>query len=173
MAAIPDKVQNAKVYLEGNVIVGTASVELPKVEFLSDKMSPLGISGEVDTPTIGHVKEMKLKLKFSTTTKDFARLLEPEDHLVTVYGALQQYDPASGTFRSFGLVASMKVLPLSVNPGKLEMNKPQDSELEFSVTYYKLEVDGKTIYEVDPLNCVCIINGKDCLADVRKNLGMG
>jgi len=172
MALIPDKVQNAKVYLEGNVIAGVASAELPKVEFLSDKMSPLGISGEVDTPTIGHVKEMKLKLKFSTTTKDFSKLLEPENHMIQVYGALQQYDPAKGNFRSVGLVASMKVLILSVNPGKLEMNKPQDAELEFSVTYYKLEVDRKVIYEVDPINHVCIINGKDYLADVRKNLGM-
>jgi len=74
MATIPDKVQNAKVYLEGNVLLGTADVELPKVEFLSDKMTPLGISGEVEVPTIGHVKEMKLKLKFSTSTKDFAKL---------------------------------------------------------------------------------------------------
>lgn len=172
MANIPDKVQNSKVYLEGNVLLGTASVELPKVEQLSDKMTPLGISGEVETPTIGHVKEMKLKLKFSTATKDFAKLLEPEGHLITAYGSLQQYDPASGKFRSVGLVASMKVLPLSVNPGKLERNKPQDAELEFTVTYYKLEVDGKVIYEVDPLNCVCVINGKDYLADVRRNLGM-
>jgi len=67
----------------------------------------------------------------------------------------------------------MKVLPLSLSPGKLEKNKPQDSELEFTVTYYKLEVDGKVIYEVDPLNCVCVVNGKDYLADVRRNLGMG
>jgi len=153
MATIPDKVQNAKVYLEGNVLLGTADVELPKVEFLSDKMTPLGISGEVEVPTIGHVKEMKLKLKFSTSTKDFAKLLEPESKLITAYGSLQQYDPVSGGFRSVGLVASMKVLPLSLSPGKLEKNKPQDSELEFTVTYYKLEVDGKVIYEVDPLNC--------------------
>ena len=39
MAVIPDKVQNAKVYLEGNAILGVADAELPKVEFLSEKMS--------------------------------------------------------------------------------------------------------------------------------------
>jgi len=33
MAVIPDKVQNAKVYLEGNAILGVADVELPKVDF--------------------------------------------------------------------------------------------------------------------------------------------
>ena len=117
MAVIPDKVQNAKVYLEGNAILGVADVELPKVDFLSEKMSPLGIMGEVEVPTLSHVKEMKLKLKFSTTTKDFAKLFEPKSKLVSVYASLQQYDPVEGDFKSVGLVASCKVLPLSLNPG--------------------------------------------------------
>jgi len=173
MAIIPDKVQNANVYLEGNAILGVADAELPKVEFLSEKMSPLGIMGEVDVPTLSHVKEMKLKLKFSTTTKDFASLFEPKSKMVSLYASLQQYDPAEGDFKSIGLVASCKVIPLSLNPGKIERNKPQDSELEFTVTYYKLEVDGKVIYEIDPINHVCIINGKDYAADIRRNLGMG
>jgi P2 family phage contractile tail tube protein len=173
MAVIPDKAQNAKVYLESNVIVGVASAELPKVEFLSDKMSPLGIAGEVETPTIGHFKGMKAKLKFTTTTKDFAHLFEPKSKLITVYGSLQQYDPASGTFKSVPLIASLNTLPLSLNPGKLEMNKPQDSEIEFTVTAYKLEVNGKVIYEIDILNHICIVNGKDYSADIRRNLGMG
>ena len=172
MAKISDKVQNSKVYLEGNVLLGTADVELPKVEFLNDKMSPLGIMGEVETPTLSHVKSMKLKLKFSTVTKDFAKLLEPKSKLVTAYASLQQYDPAEGDFKSVGLVASCKVLPLSLDPGKLEINKPQDSTLEFTVIYYKLEVDGKVIYEIDPINFICIINGKDYAADIRRNLGM-
>ncbi len=173
MAVIPDKVQNAKVYLEGNVVVGVADVELPKVEFLSDKMAPLGIMGEVDVPTLSHVKEMKLKLKFSTVTKDFAKLFTPESKLISAYASLQQYDPAAGDFKSVGMVATCKVLPLSLNPGKLEKNKAQDAEIEATVTYYKLEVDGKVIYEIDPVNFVCIINGKDYAADIRRNLGMG
>jgi len=173
MSARVDKVQNSRVYLEGNVLLGVADVELPKVEFLSEKMNSLGIMGEVDVPTLSHVKEMKLKLKFSTVTKDFAKLLEPKAKLVTVYASIQQYDPTDGNFKSVGLVASCKVLPTSLNPGKVEIGKPQDSELEFTVVYYKLEVDGKVIYEVDPLNFICIINGKDYAADIRRNLGMG
>lgn len=32
-------------------------------------------------------------------------------------------------------------------------------------------MDGSKVTEIDPLNFICIINGKDYLKDVRKALG--
>lgn len=41
-----------------------------------------------------------------------------------------------------------------------------------SLTYYKLTVDGKEIIEIDLLNMIFIVNGKDMLAEHRKAIGM-
>lgn len=41
-----------------------------------------------------------------------------------------------------------------------------------SITYYKHTVDGRPLYEIDLLNCVCVIDGVDQWADIRSGLGM-
>ena len=41
---------------------------------------------------------------------------------------------------------------------------------KYEITYYKLEVDGKVIFEIDKFNSICIMNGVDILADMKKFL---
>ena len=42
---------------------------------------------------------------------------------------------------------------------------------EYAVSYYALYLDGKKVVEIDQLNFIYYINGKDYLEDVRKALG--
>ncbi len=172
MAQIKNFLQNAKVYLEGNTLVGVADVELPDVAYMTEKVKSLGISGELEIPVLGHFKEMKTKLKFATATKDFGKLMTPESKLIQVYASLQAYDPSSNAYKSIGYKATMNVLPLSNKAGKVDIGKPMDSEIEFAVSAFKLEVDGQKIYDIDVLNLKCEINGQDQLSEVRTNLGM-
>ncbi|PLV26388.1 phage major tail tube protein, partial [Pseudomonas guariconensis] len=41
-----------------------------------------------------------------------------------------------------------------------------------AVTYYKLEVEGRVIYEIDPLGMKRVIDGVDQLAAQRQALGL-
>lgn len=41
----------------------------------------------------------------------------------------------------------------------------------YAVSYYATYIDGKKKLEIDPLNYIYYVNGKDYLADVRKALG--
>jgi P2 family phage contractile tail tube protein len=41
-----------------------------------------------------------------------------------------------------------------------------------AVTYYKLEVAGELIYEIDPAGMKRVINGVDQLAGQRRDLGL-
>lgn len=46
-------------------------------------------------------------------------------------------------------------------------------EVEFAaVTYYKLEVDGRLVYEIDALGMKRVIDGVDQLASQRAALGL-
>ena len=40
-----------------------------------------------------------------------------------------------------------------------------------AVRYWATYIDGKKVREIDPLNFICLIDGTDYLADVRKALG--
>jgi uncharacterized protein len=53
--------------------------------------------------------------------------------------------------------------------------KPGDkAEIKHAVaiTYYKLEIDGRVMYEIDFANMVQVINGVDQLAAERTALGL-
>lgn len=41
-----------------------------------------------------------------------------------------------------------------------------------SLTYYKLEIDGRLLYEIDPLGMKRVVNGVDQLAAQRTALGL-
>ena len=44
-------------------------------------------------------------------------------------------------------------------------------ELEFSLTYYKLELDGIVLYEIDVFNKKAIVDGEDLYATTNNILG--
>ena len=59
-----------------------------------------------------------------------------------------------------------------VDPGDWKPGEKVDAKFTVSLTYYKLEIDGAVIHEIDPLGMIRIINGVDQLADIRKAIGM-
>ena len=65
----------------------------------------------------------------------------------------------------------MKVKPKKTALGKVASASTADVSGEYAVSYYAMYLDGKKVTEVDPLNFICMINGTDYLAEVRKALG--
>jgi P2 family phage contractile tail tube protein len=51
--------------------------------------------------------------------------------------------------------------------GNWEAGKKNETKYTLTPDYYKLEVDGAVVYELDPVNCIRIINGRDELAAER------
>lgn len=41
-----------------------------------------------------------------------------------------------------------------------------------SISYYQHRVDGKLLYDIDIVNCVCVVDGVDQWADLRAGLGL-
>ena len=90
---IPDKLINAKVYMEGSsALLGVADIELPSLEYVTESMSGLGIAGELDTPVIGHFKAISLKLKWNTVNENAVTLLAPKTHQLDVRASVQKFD---------------------------------------------------------------------------------
>ena len=62
-------------------------------------------------------------------------------------------------------------LPKKLAVGKAAVASPADASGEHAVYYYAIYRDGKKETEIDPVNFICLINGVDYLAEVRKALG--
>ena len=78
-----------------------------------------------------------------------------------------------------GLKGAVKAVTVTLRGAVKEVDmgdwKPGDkAEIKhaMSVTYYKLEIDGRVMYEIDPLNMIQVIDGVDQLAAERTALGL-
>jgi P2 family phage contractile tail tube protein len=70
------------------------------------------------------------------------------------------------------VVATLRGGLREVDPGEWKAGEKAEFKYSVSVTYYKLEIDGRVIFEIDPVNCVRVIDGVDQLAAERAALGI-
>ena len=79
--------------------------------------------------------------------------------------------PPKGTTEVVSVKHILVVTPKKLNPGKVATAAAAEVSGEYAVSYYATYIDGKKKLEIDPLNYIYYVNGKDYLADVRKALG--
>lgn len=169
---IPHALSNFKVYNNGTDLVGIMDIDLPKVETNKETISGAGIGGEFEVPLIGMLKAMNCSITSRVLTKSNFKLLNPLGIDLTFMGGIQSSDRATGVIVNLPIKARIKGYPSSLDPGKIEAGKAMGSKNEFSVTYYKVWIDGEEVLEADVINYIYAIEGIDYAAPVRANIGM-
>lgn len=168
--------QNYEVYdeTEGSErMLGTASVDLPEIEFLTSTVKGAGVAGEVDVPIAGHTSNLTTTLHWRTIHSDLTKFAAPHAHMLVFRGAIQNYDTATGRVIVSPVKITLRGVPTKVTLGKLEPAEQTESENEFSVDYLKVEVDGEELIAYDKYNYTFRMNGEDYLADTRAAVGQG
>lgn len=163
---------NYTVWEDATNWIGAADVELPNFEALTETIKGAGIAGEVTAPVKGHYGSQTLKISFRTITEDAVRLSETKAHTLDFRGNQQVFDAGKGEYVDQEVVVKTRCVPINFTPGKLAVGASTETANEFEVHYIKIQVGGKVLREFDKLNFVSIVNGKDELETVRKNLGL-
>ena len=70
-----------------------------------------------------------------------------------------------------GVVIETHCLIKSVKPSKVEAGKKADLSVHVCANYYRHEIDGRTVTEIDVFNKITIIGGNDKSANARRILG--
>lgn len=104
-------------------------------------------------------------------TNTVIKLHEPRQHNIDLRAAQQQKDTVKGTTEVVSVKHILVVTPKKLNPGKVATAAAAEVSGEYAVSYYATYINGKKKLEIDPLNYIYYVNGKDYLADVRKALG--
>ncbi|WP_314905007.1 phage major tail tube protein [Selenomonas artemidis] len=167
-----DKLINYEVYLSGERKLGMADITLPKLNYKTGTMSGAGIGGEISMPTIGQMESFEIGIKWRTLNSDISVLLTPESHDLDIRGANQNYDAGTGKIITERVKVNVRCVPKSGDLGKFAPAENSDSENTMEVTYIKVSVNDKMIIEIDKLNYIHYINGKDYMEEVRKALGL-
>lgn len=168
----PDKQINYRVYRDGNEQIGTASIDLPEIAYMSDTISGAGIAGEIDSPVMGHFQSMTMTLNWRTVNEQALRLLNIDGAELTLRSSQQVYDAGASKQTTQAIKIMVKTLPKTMSLGTMQPAASSDSSTELELIYLKIEVGGKIVIEIDKLNYKCVIGDTDTLASVRSDLGI-
>lgn len=170
---IPEKIINYKLYVDGQASPSAmVDVDLPDIKYMSESLEGAGIAGVIDSPTLGHTDSLTLGLNIRTFISDDFKLLKQKAYTLELKAANQSYDQSNGKITVGSISIMAKGIPTGFTLGKLAVGKPSDSKREFSLTYLKIECDGKKVLEIDKVNMINDIDGEDMLAEVRAAIGM-
>lgn len=166
-----DKLATFLVNKDGKEEVGIADVDLPDLEYMSDKMSGAGISGEVEMPTIGHYSSMTTKLSWRVITNSSIDLSSPRAHDLEFIGAQQEYDATAGEIKVKSVKINTRLIPKKMGLGKLEVSNKTGTSNEFETLYLKVTIDDKEVLEIDKFNRISKVGGVDYMQAIRTALG--
>ncbi|MBP8813124.1 MAG: phage major tail tube protein [Laribacter sp.] len=166
---IPQVLTNLNLYVDGRGFAGRVTeIQLPKLKRKTDGYRAGGMDAEIDIA----VGLEKLEGGFT--------LMGVNPEALAFFGIANGSD-FNGTFRGAmtdqkGGVIKVEVtwrgLLSEVDMGSWKPGDKGETKYTASLSYYKLEIDGRAIYEIDPVNCVRIINGTDELAAERAAIGL-
>lgn len=145
-------------------------VTLPTMEAITQTLSGAGILGEVESPTPGHFQSMELEVPFVVMDEENASSLLNMNKFakITLRGSMQYIDGKTGEKKYKPVRVVARGWNKSFEPGKLKIGEGMDTKIKLEVVYYLIEVNGKQVIELDKLNTVFKLNGKDMLKEIRK-----
>lgn len=171
MPKVDQVVSNFAVYEDAVDYIGIAEVEFPELAWLVEEIKGAGLSGNIEAVVIGHLEAMTVKFSFRTVTPAAVKMNEPRIHSLDCRVAQQGYNSNSVKHRQESIKHILQTMPKKLAVGKAAVASPADVSGEHAVYYYAIYRDGVKATEIDPVNFICIINGTDYLAEVRKALG--
>jgi P2 family phage contractile tail tube protein len=167
-----NRLTNANVYLNGSSAFGKAEeVTLPQVKAKQTAYKALGMLGEMEYPS--GFEKMEAKIKWNAWYPDIMKILSNVFDTVNV-----QVRSSLETFDNSGLSVQKPVVVYfrgrckNAPSGTFKQNDNLETDSDFTVEQYKLEIDGVTIVEIDLEASIYIVDGVDMMAAYRANLGI-
>ncbi|RAM67821.1 hypothetical protein GT37_19895 [Pseudomonas putida] len=169
MAMIPETLANLNLFVDGISFQGDVpSLTLPKLTLKMEEHRP----GGMDMPIEMDQGMEKMEAGFTTTGVRRESLK---------FFGLADGTAFNGVFRGAfkGLkgkinkvVVTLRGSLKEVDMGDWKAGDKAEIKHNASLTYYKLEVDDRTVYEIDALGMRRVIEGVDQLAEQRAALGL-
>lgn len=165
---MPKILKNFSLFVDGRGYAGRAEeVSPPKLTIKTEEMR----AGGMDAPAAIDMGMDKLEAGFnlveydSEVLKQFG-LVSGNGVQLTLRGAL--VDDTTTT----PMIISLRGMFTEIDMGKFKAGDKATMQCNIACRYYKLEIDGNSIVEIDVDNMVRKIDGVDILAEIRSALGI-
>lgn len=166
---IPEIINAFNVYSNGSKFVGVSSqVKLPNMQAITEEISGAAVMGSYESSIPGFFNSMEQEIPFRSLDDNVFELMDPTQAVdVTLRGSLQTTDSGTYAVGYEGMRVVMRGRFKGFDPGTIEQGKKMEPKVTLEILYFLLEVNGKTMYELDKLNFIFKVNGKDLLQKIR------
>lgn len=167
----PDKINNFNVYSGAvstkNKLIGvTSEITLPNWENMSETLSLAGTSGEIDSPTVGQYKSAEIEISFSNIAKSTLQIAADDATPLILKSAQEFINPTTRAKEIASRTITICGMTKGVDYGKLKKGGFGEPKVKKEVTYYKEEIDGEVVTEIDKFNGKAVVAGKDMTKDI-------
>lgn len=166
---IPTIINGFNVYKAGNVLAGISDeVKLPDFNTITSTISGAGIAGNIEVPVIGFFEEMEMEIPFRSLVDDTFKVFGPSEQVdVTLRGAIQVTDTATGAIKKIGMRVAVRGYVKAFKPGSVKIADVMNTSITLGITYILIEIDKETKIELDKFNSKFVVDGVDILGDIR------
>ena len=167
----PEVINNFRVYNDAAKVMGTTGeINLAQLQAITAQVSGAGILGEYNTSVVGMFQSMAQEIPFRMIDKDYFTMLNTgEQSKIVLRSSVQQRNrETGGTLSTQAMRIVFRGHPTAANMGTVKIGDLMNASITLELTYILLEIDGVTMLELDKLNSVYKVAGKDLLADIMK-----
>jgi hypothetical protein len=167
----PEVINNFRVYNDANRIMGTtAELNIAELQAMTATVSGAGILGEYNTSVVGMFQSMSQEIPFRMIDRDFFTMLNTgEQSKVVLRSSVQQRNrETGGTISTSAMRFVFRGHPTAAKFGTVKIGELMNASITLELTYLLAEIDGATMLELDKLNSVYKVAGKDLLKDIMK-----
>ena len=169
---LPEITNSYNIYNKAEKMLGVSGeIELSELEALTETIEASGVLGEFEDPATGQFSSLKMKIPFAVLYEDVFDLMNTTEPVqLTLRQSVQVIDPKTGAtdYQPIRIVVRGKATTTSL--GKVAKGKKMESEVELEIIYIKIQINNKTKLELDKLNFKFVLNGKDMLKKIRKQI---
>ena len=165
------KVYDANIFVNNTSTHGQASeVTPPTLTAVMADSKAMGMAGSLELFNGFDKMETTIKWTYpdSDTQKVFANFRKPIDLMIRSSKA----ECETGEIVEVPIVMYVKGYSKTHPAGTFKAKEDTELESSLAVNYYRLEIDGDPIVEVDVMNNIYKVGGEDLLAERRQNLGI-
>ncbi len=167
---LPTTTNKYNVYENGVGLIGLSDeIELPDFTAITEEMSGSGLLGKIQEAVMGHFDSQEMTIPFLNLDNDIFSFADPLKVIdLNLRASQQTLDKEKDEAGYRGIRIAVRGKLKSFKPGKLKQGGRMDASVTLELHRILIEIDGETQLELDKLNEVYRVGGKDIIEEMRK-----
>lgn len=166
---IPQVLYNTNLFVDGiNFSGDVPSLSLPKLTVKTDEFRGGGMAGPIEMDM--GLEKMEATFTTNGVRREAMKFFGLADQ--TAFNGVYRGSFKGQKGQTTAVVATLRGMLKELDPGDWKAGDKAEFKYSIAVSYYKLEIAGRLIYEIDMVAAIRVIDGVDQLASMRSDLGL-